>query len=278
MPELPEVETVCRDLRTGGIIGEKIKRVLVLWEKSVVDLNPDQFCTELLDNTIASITRRGKYIHMALSTGASLLIHLRMTGSLTVRKVNHTVGTHDRVLIQFDDLELVFHDPRKFGRIILTTHPNKWLDTLGPEPLQDDFTASVLYEQIHRRRARLKTLLLDQKLIAGIGNIYADEILFSAKLHPCRTGESLSKEEVFALHHAIQQTLQTAITNRGTSLGTGKGNFSSNGKSGLHGTQLQVFRRMQAPCHLCQTPIEKIMVNQRSTHFCPQCQKIEKTP
>jgi len=273
MPELPEVETVCRDLRTGGVIGEKIIDVLVLWEKSIADLHPDQFRAGLVNNTIISVTRRGKYIHLVLHTGTSLLIHLRMTGSLTLRDIHQTNDLHDRVIIQFTNYNLVFHDPRKFGRMILTNNPELWLDALGPEPLHDDFTAAVLYERLHHRKARLKTLLLDQKFIAGIGNIYADETLFLAKIHPCRTGESLSKEEAFALHRAIQHTLRSAITNRGTSLGTGDGNFTSKGEAGQHGRQLQVFRRTQTPCYICQTPIEKIIINQRSTHFCPHCQK-----
>lgn len=273
MPELPEVETVCRDLRASGIIGEKIEHVVVLWGKSIANLSAEQFCFELLHTTITSITRRGKYVHLKLNTEKSLLIHLRMTGSLTVREILQTPDTHDRILIQFTNQELAFHDPRKFGRITLTPNPQTWLDRLGPEPLHKDFTVSVLYERIYRRKARLKTLLLDQQFIAGIGNIYADETLFFAKLHPCRRGESLSKDEVLSLHHAIQITLKNAIDNRGTSLGTGDGNFASDGKAGLHGRQLQVFRRTHSPCPICQTPIEKITLNQRSTHFCPHCQK-----
>lgn len=272
MPELPEVETICRDLRASNIVGKTIENVIVLWEKSITNLPANQFTRQLLTTRITTITRRGKYIHLLLDSGKSLLIHLRMTGSLTLRTINQKKDHHDRIIFQFANQELVFHDPRKFGRIILTVNPQMWLEKLGIEPLGKNFTASELYRRIHSRKTRLKTLLLDQTFIAGIGNIYADESLFLAKIHPCRGGNTLSEDEVRSLHHAIQQTLTNAISNRGTSLGNGEGNFASAGQRGLYGLQLRVYRRTDQPCFVCQTPIEKIKVSQRSTHFCPHCQ------
>ncbi|PKL27426.1 MAG: DNA-formamidopyrimidine glycosylase [Spirochaetae bacterium HGW-Spirochaetae-2] len=276
MPELPEVETVCRDLRSHNVVGVPIEEVSVLWERSIGSMGVDDFYAGLTHRSIEHIDRRGKYIHIHLDDRQSLLIHLRMSGSLSVRKRNSPPDIHDRIILRFASSELVFHDPRKFGRMLLTRNPAVVTDRLGPEPLSAEFTETMFYERLHRRRGRLKSILLDQSFIAGIGNIYADESLFIAGLHPCRTGADLSRDEASALLHAIRFALNQGIESRGTSLGDGEGNFASGGRTGSNGTNLHVFRRTDLPCPRCSTKIERIVVGQRSTHFCPNCQKRKK--
>lgn len=276
MPELPEVETVCRDLRSHNVIGVPIEEVAVLWERSIGSMGVDDFSIGLIHRKIEHIDRRGKYIHFHLDDGQSLFIHLRMSGSLSVRERYSTPDAHDRIILGFETSELVFHDPRKFGRMLLTKNPAVVTDKLGPEPLSAQLTETLFYERLHRKRGRLKSILLDQSFIAGIGNIYADESLFIAGLHPCRTGEDLSRDEASTLLHAIRFALNQGIESRGTSLGDGEGNFASGGRTGSNSTNLHVFRRTDLPCPRCSTKIERIVVGQRSTHFCPNCQKAKK--
>lgn len=273
MPELPEVETVCRDLRLHNVEGATIEEVVVLWERSIGTLGVDNFCAGLTHRTIEQIDRRGKYIHIHLDDGQSLFIHLRMSGSLSIRERCMTPDVHDRIILRFAHSELVFHDPRKFGRMLLTDNPAVVIGKLGPEPFSPQLTETTFYERLHCKRGRLKSILLDQSFIAGIGNIYADESLFIARLHPCRTGQDVSREEASILLHAIRLALSQGIENRGTSLGDGEGNFASGGKTGSNGTNLHVFRRTDLPCPRCSTTIERMIIGQRSTHFCPNCQK-----
>ena len=170
---------------------------------------------------------------------------------------------------------LRFHDPRKFGRILLTETPEKWLDRLGPEPLDRKFTARHLGEKLMARKRQIKPLLLDQHFLAGLGNIYVDEALWEARLHPCRLASTLSKPEIRALRLAIPRVLKRGLKNLGTSLGSGETNFYSvANRRGRNKDQLNVFRRTELPCPGCQTAIERIIVGQRSTHICSKCQKL----
>ena len=275
MPELPEVETVCRDLRSSGLLEKQIDSVSILWNKTIQEPSPQEFSQQLCGRCITAINRRGKYIHMLTDNGISLLIHLRMTGGFSIRNSQSRMDTHDRVVLHLSDRDVVYHDTRKFGRMILTNSPQQILGKLGPEPLDPEFTAEVLHARLLNHRKMLKPLLLDQTFIAGLGNIYVDESLFLANLHPCRIANQVSWQEAKKLHCSIQFALTSAIDHRGTSLGTGEGNFTSNGYAGDNSMKLQVFRRTNLPCPVCTTSVQRIVVCQRSTHFCPVCQKID---
>ena len=269
MPELPEVETTCRDLIRGQVIGQKIETIEVLWEPTLSNFTSE----ELLNTTIEGVSRRGKFIVLPLSSGQTLLIHLRMTGSLRVEPISSLADPYDRVTFFFEDRKLAFRDPRKFGRMTLTDNPELILNKLGVEPLSDQFTPTLLHQMLGNRSRVMKTLLLDQSFIAGIGNIYADESLFKAKINPLRRANTITYEEAKELHGAIVTLLEGAIANRGTSLGDGKGNYASNGKRGENAAKLKIFRKTGEACPVCTTPIERIVVGQRATHFCPECQK-----
>ena len=274
MPELPEVETTWRDMRDSPLIGEQITHVDIYWDKTIAQSTPKEFRRQILNKSILQVNRRGKYIHLQLQDDLSLLIHLRMSGSLTVRKISEFPDKHDRVILQAETCELAFHDPRKFGRMLLTKTPSTMFQQLGPEPFDETLSHGGFYQRIHTRRKQIKTLLLDQHVIAGIGNIYADESLFHAKIHPCTHSNMLSSQDSDRLLQAIRTVLLLGIEKRGTSLGSGEGNFSSNGHNGENSDNLRVFRKTHESCPNCNTPIIRIQVNQRSTHLCPHCQRL----
>lgn len=274
MPELPEVETVINDLIGTGLIGRSIVDVNIYWNRTVFPLTPTTFRQQLSGRRIESITRRAKYIVIKLDQKYWLLIHLRMTGRLYFVNNNQNHIRHEQVILSLDNsTTLRFHDTRKFGRILLTTNPESILSKLGMEPLEPLFTKESLAAVLSRSKRIIKPLLLDQTIIAGIGNIYADEALFKARIHPCRTGASLSKAETDRLHASIISVLKKGIRNQGTTLGSGRNNFYSvQGQRGKNREQLQVFRRTGLPCPVCKTPICRIVVGQRSTHICTCCQ------
>jgi formamidopyrimidine-DNA glycosylase len=197
-----------------------------------------------------------------------------MTGRLHIMPANAPREIHERVALALDDnTELRFIDTRKFGRWTLLDDANERLGKLGPEPMEDDFTPDDMHAILHSRRRRLKPLLLDQHMLAGLGNIYVDEAMWVAKLHPCRLSDTIDKRHSKALHKAIRKVLQKGINSMGTTLGTGKGNFYSvAGRRGRNQDGLQVFRRDGEPCPRCGTIIQRSIVAQRSTHFCPKCQ------
>jgi len=279
MPELPEVETQRRDLIQAGVIGSRIEAVEVLWGGSIAGSNEAVFRNKLIGAAVTDIFRRGKYLGVRLSgrSSAVLFVHLRMTGSLSLSAALCPIDIHDRVRLLLQPLNqyLVFHDPRKFGKMLITENPDTVTGRLGPEPLDSQLTAEVFHHILSTRKRMLKPLLLDQQVIAGLGNIYADESLFAAGLHPERRSHTLSLEESELLLLSIRKKLQEGIENGGTSLGNGEGNFSSNGAYGRNRSRLQVFRKTGQLCPVCGTPIEKIICSQRSTHFCPHCQKAE---
>ena len=274
MPELPEVETVVRDLRAAGLPGRLIRTVLVRCPKTVAGLPPNAFTQRLQGRRIRSIRRRAKYIVITLSDGRTLLIHLRMTGQFRFADPQEAHDPHEHVILSFDrGPELRFRDTRKFGRWQLLDDPGGILDRLGPEPLDRRFTRTALESRWTGRGRQLKPLLLDQTFLAGLGNIYADEVLWDARLHPQRRANTLSFKERTALYRAIRRVLQRAIRHRGTSLGVARTNFrSSDGRHGTYQVRLKVFHRTGRPCPRCGVPIRRLVVAQRSTHICPQCQ------
>jgi len=275
MPELPEVETVVRDLISHGICGCRIADVAVTWPRTIGPLTPAAFIKAVKDKAITQISRRGKYIVIQLSDLSRIYIHLRMTGKLQVRPPEFEAGRHDHVVFTLSDgLQLVFNDTRKFGRITLTEKTPPAVAALGPEPLEKDFSKAWLQGALAGKSRQMKPLLLDQSFIAGLGNIYVDEALWQAGIHPQRDSRTITPEEAGRLHSAIRGVLRRGIRNSGTTLGGGESNFYSvAGHRGRNADQLKVFRRTGLPCPLCGTTIARLIVGQRSTHICPCCQK-----
>ncbi len=274
MPELPEVETLRRDLLDGGICGMQIQGISLFWQKTIAEPNPQTFVQEIRSSRIEHLKRRGKYLQFVLDRGRSLLVHLRMTGGLSLTPPPYTADIHDRVIFDLGSRLLIFHDTRKFGRMRLTSEPEIILGKLGPEPLDANLQPEYLLTAMKKSRRSLKALLLDQSILAGLGNIYADESLFAAGLSPFRTGFSLTAEEAVVLLVAVRNTLSAGILNRGTSLGDGDSNFSSAGQYGRNAGALMVFRRTGKPCSICGTAVERAILAQRSTHYCPVCQNV----
>jgi len=272
MPELPEVETVVRYIRPN-IVGKTIHNVITQnnYDKVFVTHTPRQFNELVAGKSISTVERRGKYIVFNLDRG-HLLIHLRMTGRLLLNLTEDDKLKHLTAIIHFTDKSsLYFKDYRKFGRLYYYNSMDYINNKLGIEPLSNNFTIDWLYKNLQNYKRQLKPLLLDQGFIAGLGNIYVDEALWFAKLHPQQKGSSVSRKKSNVLHSAIQRLLQTAIDNQGTTIinfyfGEGnKGNFRE---------QLQVFGRQDKNCPRCGIIIKKIRVAQRGTHICPHCQHL----
>jgi formamidopyrimidine-DNA glycosylase len=295
MPELPEVETVARDLQRW-VAGAVIVDARVAWDRTIRHPQPpERFVAEVAGATIRRVGRRAKTVLIHLEDGRVLTVALRMTGALIVAPPGAPPDPYARVVFALaDGRELRYRDVRKFGRIGLW--PGGGLRSVGsgrgtrsrrvaegspryrigevfaghgPEPLSRSFTVQRFAERLARRSARLKTLLLDQAFIAGMGNIYADEALWRARLHPLRAADTLSEEEVRRLHRAVRRVLREGIANRGSSFSDYVG---ADGEPGLNAERLAVYRRTEQPCHRCGRAIRRIVVGQRSTHFCPRCQ------
>lgn len=276
MPELPEVQTVVDHLNQARIVARTITTAKVFWPKTIDGMGSRKFCRTIRGKVIQQISRRGKFIVLDLSRDLTLLIHLRMTGRLNLVDPATRRNPHEHVILALDNSdELRFQDTRKFGRMVLTPRPHTILGRLGPEPLANSFTGRRLFTMLQACRRQLKPLLLDQHFLAGLGNIYVDEALWRAGLHPLRISCSLSVNEAASLHRAIRQVLRKGIDNLGTSLGRGKGNFySANNRPGRNADQLNVFRRTGKACPRCNASILRLIVAQRSSHICPNCQKL----
>jgi len=272
MPELPEVETVVRGLRQHAV-GRTITAVQVAWHKSVEKPDIDAFVAGLVGRRITGADRRGKYILLYMDNGMTMSIHLRMTGRLFILPDGSPIGPHTRLVWTLNDgYDIHFDDQRKFGRVALLKPADLAVlhTRLGPEPL-DGLSPILLAERLHRRKIAIKSVLLDQGAVAGIGNIYADESLFYAGIHPQRPADSLSPDEIARLHDAIRHVLASAIKRHGTTLRDEQ--FKGlEGRMGDNQGYLAVFRCTGQPCPRCGTPIERIRLAGRSTHFCPRCQ------
>jgi formamidopyrimidine-DNA glycosylase len=269
MPELPEVETIRRDL-SPLLVGRTITGVTVGWEGCVDRPSMASFCERVVGRRIETVGRRGKFLVLGLSGGAGLLVHLRMTGSLLIREPMDPWETHARLALALDNgEELRFVDVRKFGRLYLLESPEEVLGELGPEPLGEGFDVEAFGRLFENRRGMIKPLLLNQRFLAGLGNIYVDEALFRARLHPRRTVDSLSGEELGSLYDAVRGVLQAAIMDQGTSRSD---YVRPDGTQGRHQDQLLVSGRAGEPCLCCGTEIERIVVGGRGTFLCPRCQ------
>jgi formamidopyrimidine-DNA glycosylase len=273
VPELPEVETIVRDLRPE-LQGCVILSAEVYWPRTVATSTVLAFQQRIAGQRVEAVGRRGKYVTLRLCDGDWLLIHLKMTGRLEVMPEHAAPDKYVRAVLRLDDRrQLLFRDPRKFGRLHLTCDPEGILGALGPEPLADDFTLEAFDALLRRRRGRLKPLLLNQHFVAGLGTIYADESLFTAGLHPQRTADSLSDAEIAGLYHAIRCVLRQGVENRGTTL-SDRGYRDAKGRAGGNQAYVRVYGRAGEPCTRCGAPVERIVLSGRSTHFCPQCQAL----
>ncbi|MFC1980483.1 bifunctional DNA-formamidopyrimidine glycosylase/DNA-(apurinic or apyrimidinic site) lyase [Chloroflexota bacterium] len=269
MPELPEVETIKNEL-SPHVIGHRITGITLFWDRMVRQPSAEEFCSRLKGQEISGVARRGKYLIFSLTDGEVLIFHLKMSGSLLLKPASVEPDKFTRAIIYMDeDTALHFRDPRKFGGMWLAEDKNTITGKLGPEPLKADFTPQLLTRLLNNRTAPVKALLLDQNLIAGIGNMYADEALFAARIHPRRSGGSLSGDEIERLHHAIQHVLRTAISNKGASINT---YFRPEGGQGTAHVNFRVAHRGGKPCPICGTPIQRLPIRNRGSYFCPNCQ------
>jgi len=276
MPELPEVETIVRELRSSGLAGQKIAKCIIKRPSLIRGRPLFGFIRQLTGRRIVSVERRGKFLVFTLSGGLFLFVHLRMSGQFDLVAARQPKDKHQHIFLLLDDgLELRYRDVRMFGRWQLTENPSEIICRLGPEPLAAAFKAKDLALILKGRRRQLKSLLLDQGAIAGIGNIYADEALWEAKLHPKRLSNSLNAAEIGVLYRAIRLVLRRGIRNKGTSLGAGAGNYRRlDTQRGKNQNSLRVSRQKGSYCPRCRRPLVKIKIGQRSTYFCPHCQKL----
>jgi formamidopyrimidine-DNA glycosylase len=274
LPELPEVQTVVNDLMAAGLVGQTITDVHIRWPGSIAGLSPERFRQTLVGRRIASIQRRAKFIVWQLDNQLKMLTHLRMTGRFHLTALKAVYGKHDHVVFTINgQRQLRYHDTRKFGRFYLSDS-DAMLNRLGPEPLSRQFTARRLGQCLATRRRQLKPLLLDQHFLAGLGNIYVDEALWDARIHPTRSSDQLTEADVRRLHRSIRKVLRRGLLNMGTTLGTGETTFYSvAGNRGRNRDELKVFRRNGDPCPRCRRMITRLVVGQRSTHVCEACQK-----
>ncbi len=274
MPELPEVETIARHLNEREVTNTPITDVAVFWEKTIDGISAETFRSTMVGCEIMHASRRAKWLILELNNDKFLLVHLRMTGNFRVTD-REEPEKHDRIILDFKNgKRLHYRDTRKFGRWKLVDDLASAFEKIGPEPLGEDFSADWLYNNLKRYKRMIKPLLLDQGFLAGLGNIYVDEALFDSRIHPTRIANTISKKEAECLFSSIQKVLRNSIENQGTSLGNGLGNYGfSEGKRGRNQLQLKVFQRTGQPCFECGKPVERIIVGQRSTHFCANCQK-----
>lgn len=270
MPELPEVETVVRGLRQP-LIGHTIEGMWYDWEKTIHSPHPSEFAARVVGQRVNAINRRAKYILIELDND-TLLVHLKMTGRLYVADADEVHDADKWVHVRFDldqGKQLRFSDSRKFGKVYLTDDIKTITGHLGPEPLSDDFTVDVFREQLKGRSKIIKALLLDQTFVAGVGNIYADEALFRAGIHPTVRSDQLTDDDITMLHQTVRDALSAGIQYEGASVNWYRKPDGTQGESQNH---FYVYGRENEACVNCGATINKIRVAQRGTHYCENCQ------
>jgi formamidopyrimidine-DNA glycosylase len=265
VPELPEVETY-RQALEPRLAGRTFSRVVIHDSRLTMPWNPEAVAAELEGERVTAVERRGKYLLLRFASGLTLVVHLRMTGGFP-----DGPATHERAVVELDSGErLVYRDLRRFGTWLLLRpeEVDEYLAArLGPEPLEHGFTHAYLGRKLQGRKAAIKALLLDQRLVAGLGNIYADEALWHARIHPLRPGGDLDEEEVRALVRGVRAALRHGIARQGADLGNGAYTV------GAMQDEFRVYGRTGEPCSRCGTPIEKTRAAGRGTHYCPTCQR-----
>ncbi|MFT8882933.1 MAG: DNA-formamidopyrimidine glycosylase [Liquorilactobacillus hordei] len=275
MPELPEVETVRQGLRQL-VLNKKIRNVRVLYPK-IINGDTDIFIETVEGLTIKEIGRRGKYLIFNFNEGTSLVSHLRMEGKYFVRQTGDEIEKHTHIIFEFTDgKQLRYNDVRKFGRmeLVRTDKVNdlKGIKKLGPEPTETDFDLENFTNKLKNKNKMIKPALLDQTLVAGLGNIYADEVLWMSKINPETPARHLGKKEISILRNAIIAELAKAVKAGGTTIRSYTNAFEN---SGAFQFELNAYGKTGEPCSRCGTLIKKIVVAQRGTHYCPNCQKVE---
>lgn len=268
MPELPEVETIISSLKNAGIVGKKIKKIELFFKKiAKTDLQ------KILNKKILDIFRKGKQIVFALSDRYFLIVHLKMTGHFFLYQKTEPKQKHEHLRLYLDDTVLAYWDSRRFGKISLTQDIDGFFKNLAPDPFSISF--DKFYNQFKIKDRIIKVMLLDQKEISGLGNIYVDEALWKARIHPRQKSKTLSKEKFLSLFEAIKEVLTQGIKNRGTSIGKNISNFSDiYQKFGTNQNHLNVYKKVNSPCSRCNTLIKREKIVQRSSFFCPKCQKL----
>jgi len=270
MPELPEVETIKRDL-AARIIGLTIQSIDVYDERVIKDFGQQKFKKILTGKTIENVERRGKAIILKFKDNGFLIVQVKMTGYLLYGEKQSSNET--KVIFKLSNGKyLTYNDQRTFGWLIVTDNLRKipYLNTIGPEPLGAVFTSNWLKEHLQRRKTPIKTLLMNQHFLAGVGNIYASEILFSAYIHPQKPANRLKEDEVHALYQATVDILNEAIDYRGTSI---RNYRDSRGRKGSFINRIKVYGRENKHCPRCAKPIIRIVQSGRSTFYCQNCQK-----
>ncbi|HFC10105.1 MAG TPA: bifunctional DNA-formamidopyrimidine glycosylase/DNA-(apurinic or apyrimidinic site) lyase [Chloroflexi bacterium] len=274
MPELPEVETIARFLREGGrgeagIVGAMVAEVGVFWPRTVVVPSLEAFRERLRGTTLQRVGRRGKYLWLDFAPRGFLVVHLRMSGDLVIVPSGSPLPKHTRWVLRFtDERRLAFDNPRKFGRTWLVPALEAVTGNLGPEPLDERLTPGDFHARLQRHRRQIKPLLMTQTFLAGLGNIYTDEALHRAGIHPQTRAHCLDVEEATRLLEAIREVLRAGLAANGASI-----DWMYRG--GEFQNAFRVYHRTGEPCPTCGTPIERIVVGQRSTHFCPHCQPLK---
>ena len=275
MPELPEVETIANGLRLGrqapqpgahpALVGMRIERATLLWERTLATPSPAEFTARLPGQAFQDIGRRGKFL-LARLTEDTLIFHLRMSGDLLVERSEAPLPPHHRLVLELQDgWRLAFNDTRKFGRAWLVRDAQEVVGGLGPEPLDPALTAAGFHAMLQGSGRQLKPLLLDQAFISGLGNIYTDEALHLAGLHPLRPARSVSAAQAEKLLEAVRSVLQAGIQSHGASIDWVY-------RGGDFQNYFNVYQRDGEPCKTCGQPVQRIVVGQRGTHFCPHCQ------
>jgi formamidopyrimidine-DNA glycosylase len=277
MPELPEVETIRQQLEPH-LVGRRFDRVEILDRRLVRPFEPVAVAAELEDEEVSALERRGKYLIVRFESGRALLIHLRMTGSLRhAAKGTLADDPHRRAVVNLDDgSDVAYRDVRRFGtwQLLEPGELEPYLQQrLGVEPLERTFTARRLAERLEGRRAPIKAALLDQRTVAGLGNIYVDEALWRAQVHPLRPAGTLGAEELTRLTRSIRDALRAGVKRQGASL---RDYSTPDGGRGRMQDRFRVYGREGRPCQRCGTPIDKIRTAGRGTWYCPNCQRLER--
>lgn len=280
MPELPEVETIKKDLQKK-IKGKKIKDVVVNVDKILEKPSLKEFIAKVDSRVIKEINRRGKYIIINLDSKEKLIIHLGMTGLLIYpydRKFveNKINPKHNHLIFTFtDDTQLVFNDVRRFGKVYLVSNINEveGIAKLGIEPLDENFTPEVFIRMMRKKKNKIKSLLMKQEFITGLGNIYVNEVLYRANIHPLRAASSLTEEEIGKLFREIKVVLSEAVEFRGSTVAD-EAYRDTDGEKGKFAEKLQVYARKGESCLKCGHSIEVLRIEGRSSFVCPRCQKL----